>query len=425
IETSTTLWSITRSGYGANFVISGDGNFLVYSQYSDLYVLNANDGSEIFHTTNFSQKTPTISYDGSILVNGDFDGIGYVYQYNSNTETYDLLWTYDVWGGGQYVPWVSSVAVSEDGSTVAMGSLIFYNNQSDGRFYVFNTESSTPIWTYENLGDQVQCIDMTYDGSIIAMGSDGPMDHSIPDFYLFKKESNEPIFTINSPGSIFHTDLSSDGTMCIAGGKAVHNAEMGNGGIIYCMNIDLDPPAPENVILESNENEITIFWNMPDIQDFNYFNIYCSINENDFILLDTAISETYTYTLPEFGNYQFYVTTVDNAEQESEPSEIVVYEYTSIDSNNNLLPMAVNFYQNYPNPFNPETTIKYQLSTPSYIKLQIFNIKGELIQTLVDEHQNSGKHSIIWNAENHSSGLYLYRITTGTVTKTSKCLLIK
>ncbi|MCK4696625.1 MAG: T9SS type A sorting domain-containing protein [Candidatus Cloacimonetes bacterium] len=47
------------------------------------------------------------------------------------------------------------------------------------------------------------------------------------------------------------------------------------------------------------------------------------------------------------------------------------------------------------------------------------------MKTLVNEHQNSGKHSIIWNAENQSSGIYLYRITTGTQTKTSKCLLIK
>ncbi|MCK4312109.1 MAG: T9SS type A sorting domain-containing protein [Candidatus Cloacimonetes bacterium] len=86
----------------------------------------------------------------------------------------------------------------------------------------------------------------------------------------------------------------------------------------------------------------------------------------------------------------------------------------------------------YPNPFNPsgagrspKTTISYQIPYPGIIKLQIFNIAGQLIETLVDEYQNEGKHSVIWNAENYSSGVYLYRINAGAITGTGKCLLLK
>ena len=81
--------------------------------------------------------------------------------------------------------------------------------------------------------------------------------------------------------------------------------------------------------------------------------------------------------------------------------------------------------RNYPNPFNPKTIISYQIPHPGIIKLQIFNIAGQLIETIVDEYQNEGKHSVIWNAENHSSGIYFYRIKSGSQTKAGKCLLVK
>lgn len=80
---------------------------------------------------------------------------------------------------------------------------------------------------------------------------------------------------------------------------------------------------------------------------------------------------------------------------------------------------------NYPNPFNPTTTISYQIPHSGIIKLQIYNIKGQLIATLVNEYQNSGMHSVIWDAPNQSSGVYFYSIKTRTQTQTGKCLLLK
>ena len=429
IESSEMNWENIYDDdyYNNGLVLSGNGEYLVFYQYCNIFILNPSDGTCIDQVSNYGEGIPSISDDGSILITGDYTGEAQIYEYNAGSQTYNLLWDFQE-DGGNYDPWITSMSVSGDGSTIAIGTLIYVSLNDeifDGRVYLFNTYSDEPVWVFENMEHMASSIDMSYDGSTIAVGGWGPVDNSVEDFFLFRRDSNEPIFSINTPGSIRFVDISPDGTICSLSGKAIHETTFGNGGTIYCVNIDLDPPAPENVVLISNVDEITISWDILDIPDLNYFNIYCSMNGNEFILLDTAPSSTYTYTLPELGYYQFYVTTVDNAEQESEPSEIVEYDYTSIDSDNNLLPKEAKFYQNYPNPFNPETIIKYQLSIPSYVKLQIFNIKGELIKTLVNEHQNSGKHSIIWNAENQSSGIYLYRITTGTQTKTSKCLLIK
>ena len=93
-------------------------------------------------------------------------------------------------------------------------------------------------------------------------------------------------------------------------------------------------------------------------------------------------------------------------------------------------------FQNYPNPFNPSTTIKYALPNESNVRLQIFNITGELINEINLNEQEPGYHSVVWNGknlkgENVSSGMYVYRlmftsIKTGlTKTLSSKMMLLK
>ena len=83
-------------------------------------------------------------------------------------------------------------------------------------------------------------------------------------------------------------------------------------------------------------------------------------------------------------------------------------------------------HQNYPNPFNPETTIKYQLKNSGYVELKIYNVKGQLVQTLVKEEQSTGRHSAIWNAKGFSSGQYFYQISLdGKAVQTKKAIVLK
>ena len=82
------------------------------------------------------------------------------------------------------------------------------------------------------------------------------------------------------------------------------------------------------------------------------------------------------------------------------------------------IPKKFSLNQNYPNPFNPETTIKYELPKTSKVKLQIFNILGQKIKTLVDEEKQPGYYSVKWNGINDygvkvSSGIYIYRLNKG------------
>ncbi len=80
---------------------------------------------------------------------------------------------------------------------------------------------------------------------------------------------------------------------------------------------------------------------------------------------------------------------------------------------------------NYPNPFNPMTTIAFNLPFASQAKLEIYNILGQNVITLVDEYLNAGEHSINWDGSNAASGIYLYRLTTDEFNITKRMVLMK
>lgn len=89
------------------------------------------------------------------------------------------------------------------------------------------------------------------------------------------------------------------------------------------------------------------------------------------------------------------------------------------------VPGKVALDQNYPNPFNPATTISFTLPQTEYVQLSVYNIQGQLVATLVNEQRSSGSHHVTFNAENLSSGLYLYRLQAGSQSITKKMMLVK
>jgi uncharacterized repeat protein (TIGR01451 family) len=89
------------------------------------------------------------------------------------------------------------------------------------------------------------------------------------------------------------------------------------------------------------------------------------------------------------------------------------------------LPSTISLAPNYPNPFNPETTIEYTLDRSRQVTLTIYDVQGREIERLVDQRQSAGTHRIRWNATGHPSGVYLYRLRAGAITKTRRMLLIK
>lgn len=86
--------------------------------------------------------------------------------------------------------------------------------------------------------------------------------------------------------------------------------------------------------------------------------------------------------------------------------------------------------QNYPNPFNPATTIEYNLNSSENVQLNIYDIKGERIKTLVNDFQSAGNYKVQWDGTNSqgsklSSGVYFYSIKTGSNVSTKKMILLR
>ena len=89
------------------------------------------------------------------------------------------------------------------------------------------------------------------------------------------------------------------------------------------------------------------------------------------------------------------------------------------------LPKEFVLYPAYPNPFNPTTTIRFSIAVTHASLLEIYDITGQVVETLVNERLLSGKHEIIWNASNQSSGVYFARLSNSTFQQTQKLILLK
>ncbi|MFH1195662.1 MAG: T9SS type A sorting domain-containing protein [bacterium] len=103
---------------------------------------------------------------------------------------------------------------------------------------------------------------------------------------------------------------------------------------------------------------------------------------------------------------------------------------TNVDETETLAPAVFELSQNYPNPFNPSTVISFKLSVKSMIQLKIYDLLGREVATLVNEEKPAGTHSLKFSAgdgDNSSitSGIYFYKITSGSFTQTKKMVLLR
>lgn len=98
---------------------------------------------------------------------------------------------------------------------------------------------------------------------------------------------------------------------------------------------------------------------------------------------------------------------------------------TDVDAFSDLIPLTFDLMQNYPNPFNPSTKIKFGLPKESEVSVAIYNILGEKVNDLVNQHLKAGYHEVEFNNTSLSSGIYFYRIVAADYVETKKMILLK
>ncbi|HUV29634.1 MAG TPA: T9SS type A sorting domain-containing protein [Acidobacteriota bacterium] len=100
------------------------------------------------------------------------------------------------------------------------------------------------------------------------------------------------------------------------------------------------------------------------------------------------------------------------------------------DEYGDALPYRFELSQNYPNPFNPATTIEYSLRKRGHVTIDVFNVLGQKVRTLVNREEPAGSYTITWNGtdtngKSVATGLYFYRFQAGDHVETKKMLLLK
>ena len=164
-----------------------------------------------------------------------------------------------------------------------------------------------------------------------------------------------------------------------------------------------------------NESGFVIERKEGDTLSTDSFAILDTVSANDTIFVDSTVQDSMKYT------YRIYAFNSDTTSPFSNyaTSDFITSIKSSFVIKNYLL------YQNYPNPFNPITNIVYQIPKAGLVTINIFNVIGQKIKTLINSYQNKGKYTIKFNASDLSSGIYFYQLKANQFTDVKKLILMK
>ncbi len=157
-----------------------------------------------------------------------------------------------------------------------------------------------------------------------------------------------------------------------------------------------------------------------------YYNVSFLDSDRLFIEYDWMLYQEFTFTKG-IGLTSLFVVEGTSGMTNLNAAIIngVTYgEFVGVEDENPF-PQNFKLFQPYPNPFNPTTTIRFNVDARHASQLQIFDITGRLVETLIDEPLNPGKHEITWHAGNLPSGVYFVRLQSGNYSDVQKLILLK
>jgi len=130
-------------------------------------------------------------------------------------------------------------------------------------------------------------------------------------------------------------------------------------------------------------------------------------NETRLLVINPETDALFSYE----GNFEITESIVANSVGEISAELPVVATFSISDA--------------YPNPFNPTTQLDYYMPLGGNLKVEVYNLLGQLVTTLTNGYKEVGEHSLVWDASNIASGAYLVKIETGGFTQTQKIMLVK
>lgn len=201
----------------------------------------------------------------------------------------------------------------------------------------------------------------------------------------------------------------------------------------YATGIQVIPVTP---VTEQTWNNVNFAKLIYDYSPNGLRNTPCfdSTNSNTTVWNWTTINvgiQATAYPQTALNFWKFYGYNNVNFDNGSSQSNVIywiltrIYNPIGIEPVSNEIPAKYNLHQNYPNPFNPNTTINFDLPKESNVKILVYDMLGREVDRLVNSELKAGTYKVEWNAANHASGVYFYKLITDGYINTKKMILVK
>jgi hypothetical protein len=208
-----------------------------------------------------------------------------------------------------------------------------------------------------------------------------------------------------------------------------------SGGEISYETDFLQPYPPDNFMITNRnqwDSNPQLSWSHSSEDDYwTGYNVYRRVAAGSYQKIaelstyTTSYTDQYTIISEAGSNISYYVKAVNGSKLSDPTQSISVVGNTTYKNGHEANSLTFYLNQNYPNPFNPTTSISYSIPTDEFVNLKVYDITGKEITILENERKTAGIHQLNFNAENLSSGIYIYTISAGKYSSSKKLLLVK
>jgi hypothetical protein len=177
--------------------------------------------------------------------------------------------------------------------------------------------------------------------------------------------------------------------------------------------------------------QTTFVWHPAANALWYHLQVATSQNFSTDIVVDIAViadtTEQITDTLMASTMYYYRLSSINLAGEGAFSSIVVFTTGTTVTGVHqaSMAPTEFVLLQNYPNPFNPSTVISYKLPTNNFVRIKIYDLIGKEVETLVNQRQTAGNHSVTYNASKLPNGVYFCKFQAGNYSEIKKLTLIK
>lgn len=460
----------TESDNGNSLQITSDGGFVIAGStlaspdedYPDMYIVKTDGFGKVLWSKNyggkFSEGATDIKQtgDGGYVVAGytDSEGAGGTDATLTKLDANgNLTWSQNY--GGNQNDHFYSVLPTPDGGYIAVGSFISESGQNRDAYLVKVNGTGQETWSHtfggSNGGETGYSVLLTSDGGYIFAGETTSFGAGGFDAYLVKTNSSgievwSKTYGGTEDDKVSYLQPTADGGYVMtgstvssgAGAKDVYLLKTdGSGNLQWSQaygDVHNDGGSSVKqtadggyVIVGSTVNRIA---GNPQKQ---YSDVYLVKTTSDGVLQWTKIfgslkSESGSeIQITADGGYAF----IGSAGSFSKENDIYFLKsneqgmITSLNISSLEVPESFSLFQNYPNPFNSQTTIRYQLPGEYAVTLNLFDISGRKIKTLVNQNQNAGVHTLLFDGDGIASGVYFYQLKAGSHVRVRKMIILE